>query len=123
MKNKAGKDTVSFLGKDMEIEGSLKFTGTIRIEGHFKGNIFSKGTLVIGEGGKVEADIHASHIVNYGEIHGKVIADKSIDIRVPGKVFGDIEAPVVEIEKGVVFEGGCQMHQVNALIKSGETIN
>ena len=97
------------LGKDTEFEGKLSFTGAVRIDGHFKGEIFTEGTLILGEAAVVESDIEASHIIISGEVHGNILAKNRIEIHAPGRVFGNIQAPVVTIDEGVVFEGNCQM--------------
>ena len=52
--------------------------------------------------------VHVSHIIIYGEIHGNIMAEKKLEINVPGKVFGNIESPVVTIETGAVLEGNCR---------------
>lgn len=101
----------NFLANDTEFEGKLKCDGTIRIDGHFKGEILATGTLVIGELGIVESDIHAHYIIVSGEVHGKIVADEKIEIRPPGKVFGNIQAPCVVLNEGVIFEGTCQMQE------------
>ena len=102
---------ITFLGKDTEFEGKLTFHGTIRIDGHFRGDIFSNGNLIIGEEGMVEADMHISYVVISGEVHGNIIADQRVDIHAPGKVFGNIQAPTVVIDEGVIFEGKTRMYQ------------
>ena len=79
--------SITILGQDSSWEGRLEFDGTIRIDGHFKGQISSNGNLIIGEEGLVEADIHVSYIVINGEVHGDVTADQRVDIHAPGKVF------------------------------------
>ena len=38
------------LEKGCEFEGKLTFEGTVRINGKFSGEIFSDGTLIVGEG-------------------------------------------------------------------------
>ncbi|HDZ24154.1 MAG TPA: polymer-forming cytoskeletal family protein [Desulfobacteraceae bacterium] len=104
------KDQINaFLGKDTEFEGKLSFTGAVRIDGRFKGEIFTEGTLILGEAAVVESDIEASHIIISGEVHGNILAKSRIEIHAPGRVFGNIQAPVVTIDEGVVFEGSCQM--------------
>lgn len=108
---KKGEQVVTFLGKDTEFEGKLKFEGTIRIDGYFKGEIESDGNLIVGEEGMVEADMHVSYIVIRGEIHGNIMADQRVDIRAPGKVFGNIQAPTVVMDEGVIFEGKTRMYQ------------
>jgi cytoskeletal protein CcmA (bactofilin family) len=106
---KSGDEIKAFLGKDTEFEGKLTFTGAVRIDGHFKGEVSSEGTLIIGETAVIESDIHASHIIISGDVRGNIVAENRIEIHSPGKVFGNLKAPVITIDEGVVFEGNCQM--------------
>ncbi len=108
---KKTETTTTFLGKDTEFEGKLTFHGTIRIDGHFKGEISADGSLIVGEGAMIEANMHISYILINGEIHGNIIVDDRIEIHPPGKVFGDIQAPTLLIDEGGIFEGNCWMHQ------------
>ena len=109
MKNK--DEINAFLGKDTEFEGKLSFKGAVRIDGHFKGEIYTEGTLIVGESAVINSDIHVSHIIVSGEITGNIMADNRIEIHAPGKVFGNIQAPAVIIEEGVIFEGNCRMQK------------
>lgn len=111
MKNK--NEINAFLGGDTEFEGKLSFKGTVRIDGNFKGEIFTEGTLIVGEAAVVKSDIHVSHIIISGEIHGNIMAENRIEIHAPGKVFGNIQAPAVVIEEGVIFEGNCKMQKID----------
>ena len=99
----------SFLGKEVQFEGKLTFSGVVKMDGHFKGEIrATSGNLIVGNDGLVEADIYAASVLCSGEIRGRIIADDRVNIQVPGKVFGDIRAPTVVIEEGVQFEGNCK---------------
>ena len=130
-RKKPERETAILLGRNSEFEGDLKFYGTTLIEGRFKGNISGEGTLSIGEAGQIEADIHVSHIIVYGEIHGNIMAEKKIEILVPGKIFGNVEAPVVIIAAGAVFQGKCrtqppqvvEKEALQAKIKKGQPGN
>ena len=111
---KKARDQINaFLGKDTEFEGKLSFTGAVRIDGRFRGEIFTEGTLIVGESANIESDIQASHIIISGEVHGNVAAKDRIEIHSPGKVFGNIQAKTVTIDEGVVFEGNCRMQTQN----------
>lgn len=104
------KDQINaFLGKDTEFEGKLSFNGAVRIDGRLKGEIFTEGILIVGESAVIASDIHVSHIIVSGEIRGNIVASDRIEIHAPGKVFGNIQAPIVIIDEGVVFEGNCRM--------------
>ena len=98
----------SFLGGGAAFEGKLTFEGTIRVDGRFKGEMEGPGLLVIGPTGVLEADVRAGHVVCNGELRGRVTATESIEVRVPGKIFGDVVSPRVMIEEGVIFEGNCR---------------
>jgi cytoskeletal protein CcmA (bactofilin family) len=102
----------AFLGGDTEFEGKLSFRGAVRIDGNFKGEIFTEGTLIVGESAIIESTIHVSHIIVSGEIRGNIIADKRIEIHAPGRVFGNIQAPIIIMEEGVIFEGNCRMQNI-----------
>jgi len=98
----------AFLGKDTEFEGKLSFSGTVRMDCRFKGEILSGGTLIVGESAVIESDVRVSHMVISGEVRGNIEADR-VEIRSPGKVMGNIRSPVLVIEEGVIFDGSCQM--------------
>ena len=100
----------SFLGSDLELEGTLILHGRTRIEGHIKGEIRSDGDLTVGEQGRIEAQIHASSIDIKGEVRGNIISDHRVHIHAPAKVFGNIESPNLVIDPGVVFEGETRMN-------------
>ena len=104
------ENITTYIGKDTEFEGKLKFYGTIRVDGHFRGEIMGEGTLIVGEGAIIEADIHVSQIFNRGRIQGDVAADHKIEIRAPGKILGNIQAPSIVINEGATIEGNCRMH-------------
>lgn len=102
----------AFLGKDTEFEGKLSFTGAVRLDGKFSGEIFSSGTLIVGESAIIKSQIHVADMIISGEVHGDIFAEKKIEINVPGKLFGNIQTPKLVIEEGVIFEGSCKMQQL-----------
>ena len=100
----------TFLGKDTGFEGILNFNGTVRIDGHFKGEITSaEGNLIVGEFGTIDADIHISHIFISGEIRGNIIADHKIDIHPSGKIIGNIQTPTLSLQEGAILDGDVRM--------------
>ena len=102
-------DLSAFIDEASEIEGKYSFTGTVMLNGKFKGEISSNDTLIIGEKGVVNASIHAGTILISGEVVGNVLGTERIELRGTARVYGDVEAPVVVVEEGVVFHGQCRM--------------
>ena len=48
-------------------------------------------------------------IVRGGAVWGNVRASQLIEIWAPGRVYGNLAAPQLFIDKGVIFEGQCKM--------------
>jgi len=97
-----------FLDKETEIKGELNFRGSFRINGNFKGNINSDSTLIIGESGKVEADLKVGHVIISGEIKGNIQAAEKVVINSSGRVIGTITTPILIVEEGAYLETTCQ---------------
>jgi cytoskeletal protein CcmA (bactofilin family) len=104
-----GGDVHTLLGKGSEFEGKLTFEGQVRIDGKFSGQIFTKDTLVIGEGARVNAEINAGTVIVNGVVEGNIRATQLIELHTPGRVKGNMETPSLSIDKGVMFEGSCKM--------------
>jgi len=104
----------AFLGKGAEFTGKLMFDGSVRIDGDFKGAIFGSGTLVIGEGAEIEADIRADAVMISGDVRGQIDVRRQIRIYSTGKVLGDLNTPVFSVEEGAFFEGTCHMSRSEA---------
>jgi cytoskeletal protein CcmA (bactofilin family) len=97
-----------FFDKDTEIKGDLNFKGTFRIDGRFKGKIDSKSILIIGDSGKVDADVRIGHLIINGEIKGNIQASEKVEINSNGRVFGTIVSPKLMVEEGAYLEANCQ---------------
>jgi len=109
---KSREEINAFLGEDTDFEGKCSFTGAVRIDGKFSGEIQSSGTLIVGESAVIKAQIHIADIIISGEVHGDIFAENKIEIGVPGKLFGNIQTPKLVIEEGVIFEGKCKMKEL-----------
>jgi cytoskeletal protein CcmA (bactofilin family) len=105
----SGQDVTTLLGRGSQFEGKLTFEGTVRIDGKLTGEIFTDDVLIVGEGAEVKAEINVGAIVIEGTVHGNIVAKRSVEIHTPAHVRGNITTPSLFIEKGVLFDGTCQM--------------
>jgi cytoskeletal protein CcmA (bactofilin family) len=102
-------DVKAILGKGSEFEGKLRFEGTVRIDGNFKGEVHSAGTLIVGEHALIEGDMEVDSAVISGKVTGNVYAKSKVELLAPAKLKGNIQAPTLVIQEGVSFDGNCQM--------------
>jgi cytoskeletal protein CcmA (bactofilin family) len=105
----AAQPVTTLLGKGSEFEGKLSFEGTVRVDGKLTGEIFTDDVLIVGEGAEVNAEVTVGSIVIQGTVRGNITAKRSVEIHSPGRVRGNINTPSLFIEKGVFFDGNCQM--------------
>jgi cytoskeletal protein CcmA (bactofilin family) len=110
------RDTV--IGSGTMIEGIISSKENVCVEGVFKGKIMSDACILIGETGKVEADITADTVLMSGEVHGNIVAKTKLEITSHGKLRGNIKTGSLIIAEGVLFEGNCQMVWEESQVKS-----
>ena len=106
--SKAGTEQ-ALLGRGTRISGKITFEGRARIDGQVEGEILAADVLEIGEAALVNAQIHGTTIIVQGKVTGDLVASKKLEIRAPGKLYGNVTTPSLIIEEGVVFEGHCSM--------------
>jgi cytoskeletal protein CcmA (bactofilin family) len=106
---RSNSDLSAYIDEASEIEGKYSFSGTVMLNGKFTGEIASGDTLIIGEKGVVNATIRAGVVLVNGEVVGNILGTERVELRGSARVFGDVEAPVVVVEEGVLFEGHCRM--------------
>jgi cytoskeletal protein CcmA (bactofilin family) len=97
-----------FFDKETKMKGDLSFKGAFHIDGHFKGKINSESVLIVGDHGKVEADVIVGHLIVNGEIKGNIQAKDRIEIHSTGRVHGTVVTPTLVVEEGAFLETTCQ---------------
>lgn len=102
-------EITTILGQGSTFEGKLTFEGAVRIDGDFKGEIRTQGTLIVGETANVSAQIEGACVVVHGTVHGDIRAREGVEFRAPARVRGNVDTPSFEIEKGAHFDGSCRM--------------
>lgn len=99
----------ALLDQGASFDGRLTFEGTVRIGGHFKGEIFTNDTLVINPGAQVEAQIEADTVIISGAVRGNIFARRKVIMHPPATFRGTVTTPSLRIDEGVVFEGASYM--------------
>src|SRR5690554_4924112 len=95
-------DTI--IGKTTELTGTIKTSGSVRIDGKFKGEIFTTADVVIGDQGEVTAEIHAVNLTIAGKVEGNVEVKGRLEIVPTGTLLGNATVGVLVIEEGARLE-------------------
>ena len=100
-----------YVGRGMEIEGTIRFKELLRIDGKVKGKIITPKELVVGEGAVLEADLQVGRLSVAGHVIGKVEVRERVEIHRGGKISGELHlnGPRLIIEEGGELEGSVDM--------------
>ena len=90
----------AFLDQGTSFQGKICFEGVVRVDGHFQGDISARGMLVVGETGRVEANLEVGSLVVRGAVVGEVQAKERVEIAPEGRLEGSITTPVLKIDDG-----------------------
>ena len=93
------------LSSDVEIKGTVKFTNDLLVDGKLDGEIYSDGSLTVGENARIKAEIKTGALVVYGKIHGNITVTDRVELKSSAEVVGDIKAKTLSIEAGAIFVG------------------
>lgn len=112
-----GKGLHTVIGAGTVIEGTIKVSHDIRVDGHIKGKVFIDGDLIVGNSGVIEADIEVISTKLGGKVVGNLNARERIELEENASVTGDIRTKDLIINEGAVFQGNCSMAIDNRNVK------
>lgn len=108
--NNNSNGSKNVLNSDVEVKGTLRFSGELTFDGKLDGDINSEGTLTLGENAVVKGTVEVGSVVVRGKITGNIIAKDKIDLKAKTEMFGDVKAAKLVIEEGVTFVGKSEVN-------------
>ena len=100
-------DTI--IGPSSKLEGNINVSGTVRIDGSYKGDIYAEDDVIVGETGIVFGNIFSNNVSITGRVEGNISCKGVLEILSKGRLIGDIEVRNISISDGAVFNGKCNM--------------
>jgi len=99
----------SLIGVGTRIEGNVRFTGGLRIDGEVKGNVEaaegSASILVLSEKAVIEGQVCVAHFVANGTVVGPVTVSDTLELQSSARIVGDVDYSLIEMHQGAVIEG------------------
>ena len=107
-KGKGAAGVHTLIAANARVVGDIHFTGGLHVQGHVQGNLLAGpegGDLVIGEGGLIEGEIHAPHVVINGEVRGDVHAGERLELAAKAVIRGNVHYRLIEVVVGARVDG------------------
>ena len=102
----------TIIGKNISIEGSIRGSEHIVIDGSMRGNIeMEKHNFTVGSNGRVEGEIKAQNVKVSGQMIGNIKTQGKVEITREADFMGDIRAKGISIEDGAYFKGSIELAQ------------
>ncbi|HEX9664801.1 MAG TPA: polymer-forming cytoskeletal protein [Patescibacteria group bacterium] len=108
-KNSKDNQAETIIGPSVKVEGDFTGEGNVIVEGVVNGNLTTNQHLIVGPRAKIAANVVAASAVISGEVLGNIKVDEELELRGTSRVNGDLETPLLSIEKGAVVNGKCCM--------------
>jgi len=108
----------SLIAQGKRIEGNVKFTEGLRVDGEVYGDIQTTAEdagslLVISEGAVAEGGLQADHVIINGTVRGPVHAKELLELQPKARIEGDVHYRALEMHQGAVIAG--QLKPLEAL--------
>ena len=88
------------------LNGDFTGRGNFIIQGRVEADVALEARdVTVARTGSVLADIHGATICVEGEVHGDLFGAESVVIRRSGRVYGNVTAPMVNLERGGRLSG------------------
>ena len=102
-------DIIAFVGEEVTFKGTIRYQGTVRVDGRLEGEIYTDGNLIIGQKAVITAKIEAGTVTCQGRITGEILAKNRVKLLSPAVFDGSITTPLLSMDEGVMFNGSCNM--------------
>lgn len=99
----------AYLDQGATIEGKLIFRGSVRIDGTFRGEIYSDDLLIVGETGNLEGKIQVGEAIIAGRVQGTLEGKRAVTFNPKANFTGELITPLLTVEAGAVLEGTIRM--------------
>ena len=100
----------TLIAKGTHVEGEIKGSGEVRIEGSVKGKLDCTSGVNVFQSGKVEGEVKAEVVTVAGTVNGNINGTAKIELAPTAVVEGDITSPRILIREGATFEGQVDMN-------------
>jgi cytoskeletal protein CcmA (bactofilin family) len=102
----AGSARRAIIGSTVRISGDVSGDEDLLIEGFVEGTVsLPEHELLVGESGKVHADLTAKVVRVAGEVQGDIIGRDKVIVASTSNISGNIMTPRMTLEEGARFKG------------------
>ena len=108
-RNKKTTRIDSLIGQNTEIQGEVKFSGGVHIDGKIQGKVVGENDgsslLSQSEYGEIEGEVRSPYVVINGIVNGDVHGSRHVELLSNAKIKGNVYYNLVELAVGAEVNG------------------
>ena len=107
---KAQPPIKSLIAQGTRIEGNMKFSEGLRVDGEVYGDVQATvendgSLLVISEAAIVQGAVQADHVIINGTVRGPVLARELLELQPKARIEGEVSYVALEMHQGATISG------------------
>ena len=110
----ASTHSLNSLVQGTVVEGKVKATNDIRIDGTIKGDLVCDSKVIIGPSGLIEGTIRCQNAVVEGQFNGILHVSDLLNIRETAKVTGEVSYGKLIVQSGAIISGSYKVAGENS---------
>ena len=99
----------TLVGQHTEIQGDVRFTGGLHVDGTVKGNVIAendgRSMLSLSECGTIEGEVSVPYVVLNGVVIGDVHSSEHVELASKARITGNVYYNLIEMSIGAEVNG------------------
>ena len=108
-KKRKAKRIDTLVGQHTEIQGDIRFTGGLHVDGTIKGNVIAendgRSMLSLSECGTIEGEVSVPYVIINGVVIGDVHCSEHVELASKARVTGNVYYNLIEMAIGAEVNG------------------
>jgi len=100
---------LTVIGNGDRVEGKIKVSNSVRIDGEVLGEINSAGLVIVGKDATVDGNIFSAEATVAGKVEGGIEASGTVELESKCFFKGDLKAKNLVVHEGAIFLGQVSM--------------
>jgi len=119
--NEIGAGAKNVLTNDVQITGTVQFSGELIFDGKLDGEIVSEGVLTLGKNAHVKGEVKTKSVTVHGTVDGNITVTERCELKSSSQLTGDLRATRIIIEEGATFVGKSEVTPSKSVTRDRET--
>jgi cytoskeletal protein CcmA (bactofilin family) len=102
---KSSSTEPTVIGKGTVIEGTVRVSGRVQVDGQIEGTLLAEGHVSVGPSGSIVGEVVADELAVGGRVEGKINVREHLHVAPKGIARGELRYGSLQVDRGGVLDG------------------